>query len=224
MSYGFLDIASTPSVKAAQAANRAADYWSGFRGDRAFDRFTEAEIAFIASRDSFYMATVSENGWPYVQHRGGPPGFLNVLDDKTLAFADFRGNRQYISVGNFAADDRTALILMDYPRRRRLKIYARAEIETLSEHADLGQRLAAASGGAKIERILLLRLEAFDWNCQQHITPRFTEAELVGALAPARRRIAELEAENKALRARAARPRAVDEAPPAERDKRAGPR
>src|SRR6188768_2008465 len=103
MGYGFLDIATTPSVKAAQAANASADYWSEFQGNRSFDRFTDAEAAFIKSRDSFYMATVSETGWPYVQHRGGPTGFLQMLDDRTIAFADYRGNRQYISVGNLAA-------------------------------------------------------------------------------------------------------------------------
>src|ERR1700754_1927508 len=120
MSYGFLDIASTPSVKAAQTANGSGDYWNGFRGNRSFERFTAAEAAFIAQRDSFYMASVSESGWPYIQHRGGPAGFLKMLDDRTLAFADFRGNRQYISVGNLAGNDRVALILMDYPGRRRL--------------------------------------------------------------------------------------------------------
>ena len=106
MSYKFLDIASTPSVRAAQAANGSREMWEKFKGHRTFDRFTDDEAAFISARDSFYMATVSETGWPYVQHRGGPPGFLKVLDEKTLGFADFRGNLQYISVGNVAANDR----------------------------------------------------------------------------------------------------------------------
>ena len=103
MAYGFLEIASTPSVKAAQHANGSGDYWAGFKGDRSSNRFTAAEAQFIAARDSFYMATISQSGWPYAQHRGGPPGFLRVIDDRTLAVADFRGNRQYISVGNLAA-------------------------------------------------------------------------------------------------------------------------
>src|SRR5262245_44555932 len=137
MSYGFLDIAVTPSVKAAQAANGSGAYWSEFKGDRKSDRFTAAEAQFIAERDSFYMATVSETGWPYVQHRGGPPGFLRLIDDRTLAFADFRGNRQYISLGNLAADDRVALILMDYARRQRLKIYAHIEAIGLDEDPGL---------------------------------------------------------------------------------------
>src|SRR5262245_23925943 len=125
MSYGFMNIVRTPSVKAAQAANGSGDYWDGFKGHREFDRFTAAEMQFMAELDSFYMATVSETGWPYVQHRGGPPGFLSVVDDRTLAFADYRGNRQYISLGNAQADNRVSLILMDYARRQRLKILAR---------------------------------------------------------------------------------------------------
>ena len=131
MPYGFLDTLSTPSVRAAQAANGTREQWERFSGHRAFDRFTENEVAFIAARDSFYMATVSENGWPYIQHRGGPAGFLKVLDEKTLGFADFRGNRQYISLGNIAADDRVSLILVDYPNRARLKILAHMEARDL---------------------------------------------------------------------------------------------
>jgi len=204
MAYEFLDTLSTPSVKAAQAANGRGDFWATFAGHRAFTRFTEAEAAFIAARDSFYMATVAENGWPYVQHRGGPSAFLRVLDDRTLAFADFRGNLQYMSVGNLGADDRVALLLMDYPRQRRLKILGHVEIKSLKENPDLAERLASPGYKAKAERAILIHLEAFDWNCPQHITPRFTEAELSGALAPIRERIAALEAENAKLRAKLA--------------------
>ena len=200
MTYGFLDIASTPSVKAAQQANGSGAMWAGFDGDRQSDRFGEAEMQFIASRDSFYMATVSETGWPYVQHRGGPPGFLRVLDDKTLAMPDFRGNRQYISVGNLSADDRAALILMDYPNRRRLKIYARIEIKDLAADAELAAKLAMPGSRTKIERAFVLHLQAYDWNCPQHITPRFTEAEVQKAFAPVSQRIEQLEAENQTLR------------------------
>lgn len=200
MPYGFLDIAITPSVKAAQEANGAAELWSDFKGHRAFDRFTENEAAFIAERDSFYIATASETGWPYVQHRGGPKGFLRVLDDRTLAFADFRGNRQYISVGNLAADNRASLILMDYASRRRLKIYARIETKSLSDNPELAEAVATSGYRAKAERAMLLHLEAFDWNCPQFITPRFTEAEIAAALAPVNKRIEQLEAENRMLR------------------------
>jgi len=200
MTYGFLDIATTPAVRAAQAANGSGEYWSDFHGSRESDRFTQAEADFIARRDSFYMATVSETGWPYVQHRGGPPGFLRLLDDKTLALADFRGNRQYISLGNLAAENRAALILMDYPNRRRLKIYARIEARDLSADPALAAKLEMPGYRAKVERALVIHLEAFDWNCPQHITPRFTEAEMLAALEPVRLRMEQLEAENKDLR------------------------
>ena len=141
MPYGFLDIASTPSVKAAQETYGSGDVWSKFKGDRAFDRFTDAEVEFISGRDSFYIATASETGWPYVQHRGGPPGFLRVLDDKTLGFADFRGNRQFISGGNLGANGRAAVIMMDYPGRRRLKIYAHTETIDLRTDPSLAEKL-----------------------------------------------------------------------------------
>jgi predicted pyridoxine 5'-phosphate oxidase superfamily flavin-nucleotide-binding protein len=134
MSYGFLDIAVTPAVREAQAAMGVDGHWDGFKGHREFDRFGDNEAAFIAARDSFYMATVSETGWPYVQHRGGPRGFLKMVDNRTLAFADYRGNRQYISTGNLAASDRASIFLMDYAGRARLKIYA--HIETVALDAD----------------------------------------------------------------------------------------
>jgi hypothetical protein len=204
MTYGFLDIASTPSVIAAQEANGSRAAYAKFAGERTFDRLTPGETAFIADRDSFYMASVSETGWPYVQHRGGPAGFLHVLDDRTLAFADFRGNRQYISLGNTTANDRVALFLMDYPNRRRLKIYARIEAVSLTGDPALAEKLALTDYKAKPERIFLLHLEAFDWNCPQHITPRFTQAEIAQALTPMRARLEQLEAENAALRAQLA--------------------
>jgi predicted pyridoxine 5'-phosphate oxidase superfamily flavin-nucleotide-binding protein len=204
MPYGFLDIAMTPSVRDAQAAMGSEQVWRDFKGHRAFDRFTPHETAFIAQRDSFYMATVSQTGWPYVQHRGGATGFLKVVDDRTLAFADYRGNRQYISLGNLGADDRVALILMDYAGRARLKIYGHLRSVALDADPALAALVAMPGGKARPERILVLRLAAFDWNCPQHITPRFTEAEVAGAVAPLRERLGVLEAENEALRARLA--------------------
>jgi predicted pyridoxine 5'-phosphate oxidase superfamily flavin-nucleotide-binding protein len=140
-----------------------------------------------------------------VQHRGGPPGFIRVLDDRTLGVADFRGNRQYISAGNLAVNDRVALILMDYPHRRRLKIYAHAKIRDLAADPELAAKLTDPGYKAKVERGLILRLEAFDWNCPQHITPRFSEAELATALKPIRERLEALEAANRALRERLAK-------------------
>ena len=205
MAYGFLDIAVTPSVKAAQASMGSDRIWTDFKGHREFDRFTGNEAAFIALRDSFYMASISETGWPYVQHRGGLAGFLKVLDPKTLAFADYSGNRQYISLGNLSADARTALILMDHAGRRRLKIYARAEVIAIDADPTLAERLAIPGYKGVPERILKLHLETFDWNCPQHITPRFTEAEIAVAVAPLRERVAALEAENATLRAKLAR-------------------
>lgn len=202
MSYGFLDIAVTPSVRAAQTAMGSESFWSGFKGHRSFDRFTESEIEFIGARDSFYMASVSETGWPYVQHRGGPGGFLKIIDDRTLAFADFRGNRQYISVGNLAADDRACLFLMDYPHRARLKIYAHVEVVAVDDDPALAELVQDRSYKGKVERIFRLRLEAFDWNCPQHITPRFTEQEIAEAIRPLHERVAQLETENDELRAR----------------------
>ena len=200
MAYGFLDIATTPSVHAAQEANGSAGLYDKAGANRVFDRFGPNEEAFIAARDSFYMASVSETGWPYVQHRGGPPGFLRVIDDQTLAFPDFRGNRQYISLGNTNANDRVALIMVDYPHRRRMKLYAHIEARDLSADPALAERLTLPGYRAVPERAFLLHLDAFDWNCPQHITPRFTESEIAAAVAPLQTRLAELEAENQTLR------------------------
>lgn len=197
----FLEIAGTPSVSAAQAANGSSALNArALAGERRSDRLTPAALEFIAGRDSFYLATVSETGWPYIQHRGGPPGFLRVLDDKTLAFADFRGNRQYISLGNIAANGRAALFLMDYAHRRRLKIYAHIAAKELGDDPALTAAVTLPAYRGKPERIFVLKVEAFDWNCPQHITPRFSEAELAPLLA----RMQELEAENAALRHKAA--------------------
>jgi len=203
MTQAFIDIATTPAVRTVREDMGSAAMWRR-QGDGEADRFGAQEEAFIAGRDSFYMASVSESGWPYVQHRGGPAGFLHMIDDRTLAFADYRGNRQYISVGNLSADDRVSLIMVDYPRRARLKIYGHVEIVDPEAEPELAARLQAPGYRAKIERIIRIRLSAFDWNCPQHITPRFTEAEIAEAVAPLRDRLSQLEAENAALRSRLA--------------------
>ena len=202
MPYGFMDIARTPSVRAAQAEMGVDGIWQDFKGHREFDRFTENERAFIDERDSFYIASTSETGWPYVQHRGGPRGFLKVIDDRSLAFADYSGNRQYISTGNLSANDRTCLFLMDYPRRTRLKIYAHVEKLGLADEPSLTALVTDGGYKAKLERIFRLRLASFDWNCPQHITPRFTEKEIATAVLPLHERIAQLEKENAELRGR----------------------
>lgn len=200
MANAFLTIATTPSVLATQAANGSAGLYDRVGSDRQSDRLGEAEAAFIAARDSFYMASVSETGWPYVQHRGGPTGFLKVIDQATLVFADFRGNRQYISLGNVMANDRVALFFMDYPHRRRLKIYARIVARDLTADPALAAALDLGGYRAVPERAFVLKVEAFDWNCPQHITRRFSESEVVAASAPLHARLAELESENTALR------------------------
>lgn len=202
MAYGFMDIATTPSVRAAQASMGADHLWQDFKGHRDFDRFTENEAAFIAERDSFYLATVSETGWPYVQHRGGPRGFLKMVDDRTLAFADYRGNRQYISTGNLAVNQRASLFLMDYAHRARLKIYAHIDTVALEADPAITALVTVPGYKAKLERVFRVRLEAFDWNCPQHITPRFTEDEVTEAVLPLRDRVEALQAEVDALRAR----------------------
>lgn len=204
MAYGYLDRLMTPSVAAAQEANGSRQMWGRFDADKPGDRFTEAEAAFIAARDSFYLASAGEGGWPYVQHRGGPAGFVKVLDETTLALLDFRGNRQYVSLGNTAADDRVSLFFMDYVHRARLKVLARLEALPLDADRALTERLALPGYKARPERILRLRLEAFDWNCQQHITQRFTVQDIEVLAAPLRQRLAVLEAENSELRARLA--------------------
>jgi len=154
------------------------------------------EAEFIARRDSIYMATVTSDGWPYIQHRGGPTGFLKVLDDQTLGFADFKGNRQLVSTGNLAASDRVSLFLMDYPRRERLKILGHARVIDARADSALADELTPTRElRPKVERLFLIKVVSFDWNCPQHITPRYTAAEVTEAVAPLKRRIAELEAE-----------------------------
>ena len=164
------------------------------------DALTEDEKDYLVERDSFYLATVSETGWPYVQFRGGPTGFLHIVDDHTIGWADFRGNLQYISTGNLAGDNRVALIAMDYVHRRRLKIYGRARIVTAEEDPALLRTFADPAYDAVVERAVLVTVEAFDWNCPQHITQRFTVAELEPHLAPLRRQLEDLQAENAQLR------------------------
>ncbi len=178
MTRRFFDLAFTPAVRAAQNRNGSGEAYGRLPpSDGAPDELTEIEAVFIALRDSFYMATVNEDGWPYVQHRGGPPGFVKVLGPSSIGIADYRGNRQYVSVGNLKGDSRASLLFMDYPNRRRLKMLARAREIGLADAPDLIARLSDPAYGAKIERGLVFEIEAFDWNCPQHITPRYTEAE-----------------------------------------------
>lgn len=187
----YSQITTTESVKRAQRRYGVERPVAGAHPEGEV-RLTERETEFIAARDSFYLATVSDTGWPYVQHRGGPVGFLRVIDEHTIAYADLRGNRQLISRGNLAANDRVALILVDYPNRARLKIVGHARVVG----RDGPPAILAALDPAllkKAERVVLIDVVGFDWNCPQQITPRFTEAEVAAATAPLREKIAELE-------------------------------
>jgi predicted pyridoxine 5'-phosphate oxidase superfamily flavin-nucleotide-binding protein len=165
------------------------------------------ERAFIAVRDSFYMASVSETGWPYVQHRGGPKGFVRVINPSLIGFADLRGNKQYVSLGNFDHDPRVALFFMDYPNQTRLKILGRVEVhEHDSEAPALIESFRPVDKSDVIERVILIHVEGFDWNCPQHITPRYTMEELEDVLAPVRDKLEKLEAENATLRKKISSP------------------
>jgi predicted pyridoxine 5'-phosphate oxidase superfamily flavin-nucleotide-binding protein len=208
MTRSYLDIATTPSVAAAQESLGSRAYNAEMAERRVFTRFGDDEAAFIAARDSFYIATVSETGWPYIQHRGGPPGFLKVLDEKTLGVADFSGNRQYLTLGNLAASDKASLFLMDYVHQARMKLFVRARAVDLAEDPALAERLATPGYRARIERGLVFELEALDWNCRQHIVKRLTLTEVADVVATMQERIAELEAENAALRSACVPPRA----------------
>lgn len=210
MARKYVELSVTPAVQAAQrhyygdrARRPLATPGANADGDVDDERtpLGPEEAAFIASRDSFYLGTVSETGWPYVQHRGGPPGFLRVLDAHTLAFPDLRGNRQLLSTGNLtvsAGHDRAALFLMDYPNRTRLKVMGHARVLDVRDAPEpLVEQVVAPDPDlrAKTERVFLVEVTSFDWNCPQHITPRYTREEVETAIvAPLRARIAELEA------------------------------
>jgi predicted pyridoxine 5'-phosphate oxidase superfamily flavin-nucleotide-binding protein len=191
----YAEIAFTPAVQAQQKTHGShANYARSLEGETRNDRFGDKETEFIAARDGFYLASVGETGWPYVQFRGGAPGFLRAIDERTLAWADFRGNRQYVSVGNLSGNDRVSLFLMDYANRRRLKIFGQASYHELGADEELAGRLVVPGYKAVVERAVIVRVAGFDWNCPQHITPRFTVDEIEQATRPLRERVAELEA------------------------------
>ncbi len=187
----FLNLMLTPDVQAAQARyyGRSQDR----PGTSASALFGEDEIAFIAEMDSFYLGTVNRDGWPYIQHRGGAKGFLKVLEPAALGFADLKGNRQLLTTGNLTHDGRICLFLMSYPLQARLKILGRAEILSAKEHPELAKALIPPGQELVTERLFRIQVEAFDWNCPQHITPRFTEAQVSEAIRPLQQRISDLE-------------------------------
>lgn len=185
MARAFTEVAFTDAVKAMQIRYGSRQAYSKFdHAENRRDSLNEQEIVFLSERDSFYMASIGENGWPYVQHRGGPKGFLKVLDEKTIGFADFRGNRQYISVGNLSVDNRVSLFFMDYANRQRLKLWARASLVREDEDAALIAHLADPDYEAKVERGIIMTIEALDWNCPQHIAQRYTKAEVDSLINP----------------------------------------
>lgn len=201
MARSFTDLTFTDAVRHAQERYGSRQLNREYERDpERRDTLGAAEIEFIEARDCFYQATVGENGWPYVQHRGGPRGFLRALDEKTLGYADFRGNLQYISVGNLNANGRVAMILMDYAHRRRLKIWAQARIVHEHEAPELLARLRMPGYRATVERAVLLEVRAYDWNCPQHIVPRYTANEIESAIRPLETELAEARAEIERLR------------------------
>ena len=206
MAKSFGSVVFTPVIKALQERyGSRKQYEKLSQSGDAPARLGPEEKEFLGERDTFYMANIGSSGWPYVQHRGGPKGFLKVIDDRTLAFADFRGNRQYISAGNVTTNDRVALIVVDYPRQLRLKILGHAEIFEGEDAKEWVKKVREPGYNATVERVFVIRIEAFDWNCPQHITPRFTEDEIRDALAPVETRMQRLEDDNKKLREEIAR-------------------
>jgi uncharacterized protein len=198
----FQELAFTPNVKKNQSEHGSRHQYERMeQTSPAGNTLGSAEQTFIQSRDSFYMASVSETGWPYIQHRGGNKGFVHIINPVLIGFADLRGNKQYISVGNLQHDTRVALFFMDYPHQTRLKILGRVEIHEHDPEAPaLIESFRPADKSDIVERVILIHVEAFDWNCPQHITPRYTVEEFQEALDPVRERLAALEAENATLR------------------------
>ena len=197
MARNYVHTLFTDEARAMQAADGSRDAYARMEegADGAPDRIGEKEADFIAARDSFYIASITPKGWPYVQHRGGPAGFLKLLDGNRLGFADYRGNRQHVSTSNLLADPRVSLLLMDYPNRRRLKILGHARIAAAAEAPELLSRLMPDGYRALPERAYLIDVIGYDWNCPQHIMPRFTEAELAAALKPMADELTRLRAE-----------------------------
>ena len=195
----FMHTVLTPAVLEAERHYYGRSYATTSEAPES-EELTNGEMTFLESRDSFYMATITENGWPYIQHRGGPPGFIRVLGPRQIGFADYGGNRQMISVGSISKQDRVALFLMDYPHRERLKLLGHAKVHDARDHPEIVGMVAPPGGhAAKVERVFIIDILSYDWNCPKFITPRFTAAEVKEAVAPLQQRIAELEAKIVAL-------------------------
>jgi predicted pyridoxine 5'-phosphate oxidase superfamily flavin-nucleotide-binding protein len=198
MATKYLDVTFTDAVCRAQK-----QYYGSagkIAGAPERDPLGQAEAEFIAARDSFYLGSISESGWPYIQHRGGPPGFLRVVNETTLAFADYKGNRQLLTTGNVSVNDRVALFLMDYKNRERLKILGYARLEDARVHPELVAQITDTKMRPSVERLVFIDVVSFDWNCPKYITPRYSAEEVEELAGPLKRRIAELEAQLHAVK------------------------
>lgn len=200
MAKNFAEIAFSDAVKELQEKNGSRKNYERMEKNQVRNGLTENEIGFIEDRDSFYMASMGENGFPYIQHRGGPKGFVKVLDPKRIGFIDFKGNMQFISVGNIATNNNVALIMIDYPTKTRLKIYAKAEIVELKDNPQLYDVLNLEDYEFRPDRMMILHIEAFDWNCPQHITARYTYEDIEEVFTSQKATIANLEKEVSTLK------------------------
>ena len=201
MAKNFAEIAFSDAVKELQEKNGSRKNYERMEKNQVRNGLTENEIGFIEDRDSFYMASMGENGFPYIQHRGGPKGFVKILDPKRIGFIDFKGNMQFISVGNIATNNNVALIMIDYPTKTRLKIYAKAEIVELKDNPQLYDVLNLEDYEFRPDRMMILHIEAFDWNCPQHITARYTYEDIEEVFTSQKTVIANLEKEVSTLKA-----------------------
>ena len=200
MAKNFAEIAFTDAVKKLQEKNGSRNSYERMEKFNVIDGLTDGEMSFIKNRNSFYLASIGAKEFPYIQHRGGPKGFLKILDSKRIGFIDFTGNKQYVSVGNMVTNNNVSLIMIDYPTRTRLKIFAKAELVDLKDNPDLYVSLDLKDYKFRPERMMIFHIEAYDWNCPQHITPRYTVGEIEQAFSPQQKYITTLEQEIKNLK------------------------
>lgn len=193
----YADLMFTPQVEAEQAAIGSKGKFDSRYDAKQDEPLGENDAAFLTSRSSIYIASVNSAGWPYIQHRGGPEGFLKLLDPHTIGFADYRGNRQLITKGNLASDDRVSIFAMDYARKARLKLQGHATLQNAEDRPDLAEKLFS-EGAGRVERFMTITIAAWDWNCPQFITPRFDSAEMTALIGP---ELSRLETENENLKA-----------------------
>lgn len=196
----YSQLAFSDATKALQKEFGSRDAYEKIEKYHVVDGLSDNEIRFIENQDHFYMATLGDNGYPYIQHRGGPKGFVRVLDDHTLAFVDFSGNKQYISAGNIETNPNAALIMISYPHRARLKLFAKVRVVQLADEPELFAQINPGDYNHRPERMIVVDVQAYDWNCPQHITPRFTTAEIEQAFNKQGKRMDALDSENKRLK------------------------